>query len=155
MRLRLDGVHIRVRESEMVADFVYQDVLNEMIEPLITALDPFRQNREPVEKNPIGKGLRPADRFLSEINALIETGQLIGILDPEMVQHLLLREVGDENGDVLGVLPENVRQIVIGALRHDLEICGRDGTRVGDLMRVHETKIGRPISASNPCGPSR
>ena len=64
-------------------------------------------------------------------------------------------EVGDKNGDVLRVLPENIRQIVIGALCHDLEICGRDGTWVGDLMRVHETEIGRPISASNPCGPSR
>ena len=135
----------------MVANFVYQDMLDEMIEPLITALDPFRQNREPVEKNPIGKGLRPADRFLSEINALVETGQLVGILDPEMVQHVLLREVGDENGDVLGVVPEDVRKRVKGALRHDFEICGRDGARVGNLMRVHVTDIGKAMAASNPC----
>ena len=155
MRLRLDGVHIRVRESEMVADFVYQDMLDEMIEPLITALDPFRQNREPVKENPIGKGLRPADRFLSEINALIETGQLIGILDPEMVQHVLLREVGDENGDILGVVPENVRKRVKGALRHDFEICGRDSARVGNLMRVHVTHIGKAMAASNPCRRAR
>ena len=151
MRLRLDGVHILVRESEMVADFVYQDMLDEMIQPLVTAFDPFCEDGQAVEENAIGKRLCPADRLLAQVNALVEAGELVGILDPEMVQHVLLREVGDENGDVLGVVPEDVRKRVKGALRHDFEICGRDGARVGNLMRVHVTDIGKAMAASNPC----
>lgn len=61
MRSGLDRVHILVRESEMVANFVYQDMLDQVIEPLITSLHPFCQDGQAVEKDAIREGLGPAD----------------------------------------------------------------------------------------------
>ena len=43
-RLILDAVHIRIRETEMVADLMNKDVGDKLIERDVAALAPFGEN---------------------------------------------------------------------------------------------------------------
>jgi hypothetical protein len=74
----------------------------------------------------------------SEVDALVEAGQLEGVLDAQLVQHLLRREVVDAEDDLPGHPPELLRQLGEGLLGQDGEVVQR--RRAADLQFTHRAR---------------
>lgn len=52
-RFFLDALHVLVRQAEMMADFMHQNMRDQIVQRLIARLRPVVENRAPVEKHHI------------------------------------------------------------------------------------------------------
>jgi len=120
----LDRVHVRIAETEMMADLVDDDMADQFFEPDAGLLH-FGEQRAAIEGNivPLPAWRRPL-RFLPDRYALIQAGQLIATGHSEMVQNLLRRPVLDPQHDVAEMSGERCRD--------GFEHAPGDGFEIGD-----------------------
>ena len=115
---------VRVAKPEVVADFVDQDVGDQLFQGDIAALGPFVEDRAAVQEDPRGLRLGAEGGAIRQADAGVEAGQLEGVLDPHLVEDFLGGEVVDAEHHVAGQPAEPLGQ-------------GREGV-LGDLGQVFE-----------------
>jgi hypothetical protein len=123
----LKRMHRLVAEAEVVADFVHQHMRDEMLERFVAALDPFVEDRLAEQPDAVGQGARVADALLVKRQALVDTGQLERVLDPEPGERLLVGELLDQHHDIAEMRGELRRQPGQSGARHRLHLVGGGG----------------------------
>ena len=93
----------------MMADFVHQYVVNEMLERLALGR-PFVEDGAAIEENAVGQGARLVDAFLGQRQAVIEAGQVERVVDAHHFEGLVVGKFLDRQDDVAEVRRERLGQ---------------------------------------------
>ena len=125
--------------------------LHQPVERHVAAVDPLLQDRAAVEPDRVGPVGLHHHRALGERDAVVEAGQLVGILDLEVVQHVVGREVVHPEQEVGAGAADRRGQAVEGAAHQPLEVGQRRG---GGAERIggHGVPPRRPAYAGAPQG---
>ena len=84
----------------MMADFVNEDVPDQLVDSDFAIVDPFGEHRLPVEMHMVGTMGNVIARPARDVDALIKPCQLEGILNTEIAKDVIICEVSDMNDDV-------------------------------------------------------
>ena len=87
----VDRADVVVGPAEVVGDLVHQHVAHQPVEADVAAVDPFLEDRAAVEPDGVGRGRLVEDRALGQRGAVVEAGQLVGVLDPHLVEDVVGR----------------------------------------------------------------
>lgn len=118
-------IHLFVTEAEVVADFVDEDVRDEVRERDIAALDPFVENGAAIEQNHWRLWGGVHDRASGEIDPGIEPGQLEWVVDAEIGERCVVGKVLDAEDHVASERAEFGRQRRPRLARKAVEIIER------------------------------
>ena len=126
------GVHFFVRPAEMMAEFMDDDVGDELLQGHVRTGFELRQQGFAVEKDPGRLGAWIGDALMDQGHALIETGEVHRIGDVKLGEDLRLGEILDVDDDAPGCLSEFGGQGGIGLFGERLEfleagLAGRNG----------------------------
>ncbi len=116
-------MHVVVTETEMVADFVDEDVGDYVLER-IGSFMPEPQDRQAVEEDTVNLATRIEEGFPGHIDAVVEAEKTVRAIDPKLGQDLLLRQVGGLDQDVAAQAPELDGDPPVGLLSHMAEGVG-------------------------------
>ena len=126
MRLPFERMHLRIGKAEVMADFVNHHMRDERLKA-DPRLAPFGKQRLAVEGDARGQLSGSPDRFVLQGAALVEAGQLPGILDAELFQRLFVGELLDVDGDALEMPGERLRNPREGGPGKGFEVRRRWG----------------------------
>lgn len=84
----------------MMADFVNEDVPDQLFDSDFAIVDPLGEHRLPVEMHMVGTMGNVIDRKARDVDAFIEPCQLEWILNPEIKKDVIICEVSDMNDDI-------------------------------------------------------
>ena len=121
----LKRVHIIIRQPEMMADFVHDDMGNQglQIDPGIT---PFVQNRAAIQVDPIRQYARLHAAFLTDRLTVVQPRQPERIIDLKLGECFLIRELLDDQHDIGEMRGERIGQPFKHAPRERFDIaCSR------------------------------
>ncbi len=124
---------VLVGQPEMVSDLVDQDVADQFAQGQIAAFGPFVEDRTSIEEDHGGVRRRVQHRAMRQADALIEAGQLEGVLYAQLLQDVLVGEVGDLEDHVADQLAKLVRQRGKGALGQGGEVVQRGRPGAGSV----------------------
>ncbi len=120
----------------MVADFVDEDMGDEVGEGDVAAIGPFVEDRAAVEKDDrwLGRGI--VHRAMGEIDALIEARQFERVLDVHLGKHIIAGEILDANEHVARQRTEAARHLGPRGAREGFDVVerGRQVVRGHGLM---------------------
>src|ERR1700676_653132 len=107
--LRLDRLHVGVRQPKMMADLVDQHVTDDMAQGLLV-LGPIVQDRPAIQPDHVGQPRQIVVALMRQSNALEQAEQLELALGLHFVEHLIGGEIVDANDDPLAQLAKTVRK---------------------------------------------
>ena len=111
----------------MVADFVDQDVGDDLGQADVAAFAPFVEDRAAVEEDAAGLGGGAEAVALADVDAVIEAGQFEGILHLHHRQGLVVGEIIDADHHIPGQRPERLGQGVESLARQPGEVVEGGG----------------------------
>lgn len=92
----------------MMTHLVDEDVRHEPLQRFI-ARRPFFEDRAPEQSNALGQRAGLADAALGQRNALIEAAEIERIMDSKSSQRPPVREIFDEQNDIIEAVNEGRR----------------------------------------------
>ena len=127
----------------MVGDLVDEDVADERVEADVAALAPLVEDRAAVEPDHVGCRRLVHDRALGEGDPLVEAGEFEGVVDVEVVEHVVGGEVGHGEAEVAAGPAHLGRQVVEGGRGQRLDVLERrrgGGQAIGDGSDGHDPR---------------
>src|SRR5581483_6641255 len=109
----LDRLHVGVRQAEMMADLVHQDVRDDRAERFVV-LGPVVEDRPAVEPDHVGHLHRGAFRAEGHADSLEQAEQVEFGLGLEVVENIVGREILDPDDEAFAERAEFFRQPAIG-----------------------------------------
>ena len=106
-----------------MADLVDQNMAHEMAERDIV-LDPIIEKRPPVKQDHIRLRLRVGDRFLRQIDAVVQAKKVVRALDTEIGQRLFVGIFFDTDGHTGNMIAQFRRDREVGARRDLFDVAG-------------------------------
>src|SRR3954470_6746175 len=130
----------------MVPDLVDQHVRHEVLESLI-ARGPFVEDRHAEQPHALGHGPGLVHAPLGQWNPLVDAAQLERILDPERAQCRLVRELFNQEHDIVQAVGKGPRQRVERAPGEGLDLFRARRWSEGPHRDAHRGLRARPATS--------
>jgi 4a-hydroxytetrahydrobiopterin dehydratase len=145
----LDALHVLIRQAEVMADLVDDDV-RENVTQRDLGISPFIQDRAAIQEDHVGfAGVVLVCPLLRDVDALEQAQDVEGGFEFEFGGYVVIRQILDAEQDLPAALAEPVRQAVKDLVREIVDVVECRCHKFIDCVGAHAALVRVFSSVSN------